>query len=282
MAHPFKAFPAPNPQTKSAFETKTSAINVAPSSKTRYNIKEVKEDALWLSKEARIDEVSALRIVLVECQDRPSAQLLGQLSNEEVVSIQEAARISQLATALLPQNENPSTIQEDFDSQLSRRIRILRTYLSERRNLLQCLNIICQKSLYPGPDGPDSDKGKDSANPLSWVQAVSQNVLQKTADRDKWIVEAISAIRVVAGNIDGGSGWFQADGGRDDLEREWAHNQITEISHTMEVIFQFVDSRSNICSSAVVIAWLEAMKQYGFFDQSPAVSCISIFYHSCD
>jgi nuclear pore complex protein Nup188 len=282
LAHPFKAFPAPNPQTKSAFETKTSAINVAPSSKTRYDIKEVKEDALWLSKEARIDEVSALRIVLVECQDRPSAQLLGQLSNEEVVSIQEAARISQLATALLPQNENPSTIQEDFDSQLSRRIRILRTYLSERRNLLQCLNIICQKSLYPGPDGPDSDKGKDQANPLSWVQAVSQNVLQKTADRDKWIVEAISAIRVVAGNIDGGSGWFQADGGRDDLEREWAHNQITEISHTMEVIFQFVDCRPNICSSAVVIAWLEAMKQYGFFDQSPAVSCISIFYHSCD
>ena len=220
--------------------------------------------------------------MLVECQDRPSAQLLGQLSNEEVVSIEEAIGITQAPTALLPRNENSDTIQEDFNSQDNRRVRILRTYLSERRNLFQCLNIICQKFLYSGPEGPDSGKEKDTARPLSWVQKLGQKVHQKTADQNHWVVEAISAIRVVAGNIDSGSGWFQADGGRDELEREWAHNQIMEISVTMEVIFQLVDSNPHICSSKVVIAWLEAVKQYGFFDQTPAVSRTSAIHYFCN
>lgn len=224
LAHPFKAFSTPNQQTKSAFETKTSAINVTPSSNTRYDIKEVKEDALWLSKEAEIDEVAALRIVVGECQDRPSAQLLGRLSNEELTSIQEATGTSQASTVLLSRDTDSETLQDDFESQESRRLRILRTYLSERRNLLQSLNIVCQKSFYPGPEGSGSGKGKDLEVPVSWVREIGKDVCQKIGDQDKWIVEALSAIGINVGNIDGGSGWFEADGGRQDmgeLFKEW-------------------------------------------------------------
>jgi nuclear pore complex protein Nup188 len=275
LAHPFKAFSAPNQQTKSAFETRTSAINVTPSSNTRYDIKEVKEDALWLSKEARIDEVSALRIVIVECQDRPSAQLLGRLSKEEVLSIQEAARINQASTVLLSGNANSGPIEDDFDSQESRRLRILRTHLSERRNIIQCLNIVCQRFFYHGSGAQGNGKGKETAEPVSWLLGVGQNILQKIGDQDKWIVEALSAIRVTAGNIDGGSGWFQANGGREDIEWDWIKTQIMEIAHTMEVIFQIVDVHPTLCSSTIVVAWLEAMEQYGFFDQFPTVRRLS-------
>ena len=271
LAHPFKAFSAPNQQTKSAFETRTSAINVTPSSNTRYDLKEVKEDALWLSKEARIDEVSALRIVIVECQDRPSTQLLGRISKEEVLKIQEAARTSQASTVLLSGTANSGPIEDDFDSQESRRLRILRTYLSERRNIIQCLNIACQTFFYLGLGAQGTGKAKETAEPVSCLRGVGQNILQKIGDQDKWIVEALSAIRVTAGNVDGGSGWFQTDGGREDIEREWINNQIMEITHTMEVIFQFVDVHPTLCSSTIVVAWLETMEQYGFFDQFPTV-----------
>ena len=159
-----------------------------------------------------------------ECQDRPSAQLLGRLSNEELASIQEAAGTGQGSTALLSRHTDSEAIRDDFDSQESRRLRILRTYLSERRNLLQCLNIVCQKSFYPGVEGSGSGKGEDPELPASWVREIGKSVGQKIGDQDKWIVEALSAIGINVRNIDGGSGWFEADGGRQDigeLFEEW-------------------------------------------------------------
>lgn len=210
LAHPSKAFPAPSQQSKAAFETKTSAINVTPSSNTRYNIKEVKEDAIWLSNEARIDEVTALRIVLEECQDRSSAQLLGRFSNEELASIREAAGATQASTALLSDSD---AIQEDFDCPKSRRQRILSTYLSARRNILQCLNVVFQKTLYSGPEASGGRKGKDPQAPESWVQRIGNNLVRAMGDQDRWIVEAISTIAVHATNLGSGSGWLKQDGG---------------------------------------------------------------------
>ena len=219
LAHPFKAFQAPSPQTRATFETKTSAINVTPSSDTRYNIKEVKGDALWLSNEAKIDEITALRIVVEECQDRPTTQLLGRLSNEELASIQEAAGTVQASTASLLDS---NAIQEDFDLSKSRQQRILSKYLSERRHLLQCLNIVCQKTLYSTPEAPRDPKGKAPQVSESWVQVMGGKVLSAMGDQDRWIVEAISAIEINAGNLSSGSGWFKEDGGCQDIgELSW-------------------------------------------------------------
>ena len=70
LARPFHPFSFTQSNTKAAFETKTAAINVAPTSNCEYDINKIKEDALWLSKEAQIDEVSALRIIVLEYQSR--------------------------------------------------------------------------------------------------------------------------------------------------------------------------------------------------------------------
>jgi nuclear pore complex protein Nup188 len=92
-------------------------------------------------------------------------------------------------------------------------------------------------------------------------------VSQRIGDQDKWIVEAMSAIEVNVGNIDSGSGWFKEDGGRQEIETEWLNNQITEISHTMEVIFQLIDVQPTLCSSTIVLAWLQLVERYNYFDQ---------------
>ena len=272
LAHPFKAFSAPNQQTKSAFETKTSAINVTPSSVTRYDIKEVKEDALWLSKEAKIDEVSALRIVIVECQGRPSGRLLEQFSNKEAERTYQAALPGQASTTLLPQIADPEAVRDEFNSQECRRLRIVRIYLSERRSLLQCLGRILQDFLYPSRDDSSIGKGKSTSELVSWVRGIGKTVWQKMGDHGEWVLEALFAIRTNIGHMEDSSKWFQTDVGRQEIEMEWIKNQIMEVSYTMEVIFQIVDSHPNPSSSTVIIAWLELMEQYGFFDQYPLVS----------
>jgi nuclear pore complex protein Nup188 len=51
----------------------------------------VKEDALWLSEKAQIDETAALRVAVEECQSRAAARLITLFSEEELASIRETA-----------------------------------------------------------------------------------------------------------------------------------------------------------------------------------------------
>jgi nuclear pore complex protein Nup188 len=267
LAHPFQAFPPPSQQTKNAFETRTSAINVTPSANARHDIKEVKEDALWLSSQANIDEVVALRIVLVECQDRPMAQLLGRLSNEELRSIQEAAGVSQPSMALLPDSDSA---QEDFHSQRNRQLRILKTYLSERRNLLLSLNIVVG-TLYDTSTGSESDKGKEIQAPESWMKAIATD-LYLTWEGEQWVSGALSAIAVDACKLESGCGWFKEEGGHKDIETAWVYNQLMELSYSLQILFQVIDLLDTILSSTATLAWLEFAKAFSYFDHCASVS----------
>jgi nuclear pore complex protein Nup188 len=266
LAHPYIAFHGPSQQTKAAFETKTSAINITPSPNTRYDIKQVKEDALWLSKEARIDELSALRIVVEEFQSRPYSQLLGRFSNEELVGIQDVIGVSQASVALLSQGTEMNTIQEDLDAQVTRRPRILRKYLSERRHLLQCVNLLTQSSLFDGPETYKDSKGKSLEVSPSWPAEIGNNLLRIGQALDQYLLESIEGIDQNIKNIDSGSGWYKDVGGREDLESEWINSQIVEATRTMEVIFMLLNGPF-VCTSKVIISWLQLLTKYEFFEQ---------------
>ena len=54
LSRPWKPFADPSPQEKSKFESKTAPISVTPTPNGHYNLDEIKEDTLWLSKEAHI------------------------------------------------------------------------------------------------------------------------------------------------------------------------------------------------------------------------------------
>ena len=254
------AFPTPTQQTKAAFETKTSAINVTPSS-TRFDIKEVKEDALWLSKEVTIDELAALRVVVVERQSRASAQLLGPFSIEEVSSLREAygndARISAGAS-------ESASISGDFDSQRSRRIRLLRIYLSERRNFWKCLELLIRYG------------------PTSSLHGISRGIPSKE------IMETVSQssecsipfIKTIRSNFESlvrpeGSGWLKAEGTSPDLEVERARSLVTEIIQAMEIVFCLVNLVSReMQPSKIVLEWFRMLSSFGYLAEVDMVSLI--------
>lgn len=103
----------PNASSKSAFDEKTLPINVTQSVNGKYNLEEMKKDALWLSKETDIEELEALRVTIVEWQDRAAAQLsLATASTKNAVSI-------------------------DFDNEEVRKDRLLCVYLEEKRSVLR-------------------------------------------------------------------------------------------------------------------------------------------------
>jgi nuclear pore complex protein Nup188 len=274
LSHPFNAFCPPSQERKAAFETKTSAINVTPSSSARYDIKEIKDDALWLSKEAAIDEVSALRVVVVECQSRTCAQLVDRFSSEELAGIQDAAGRNQsvLPVDLLSLGDDAKTVQAAFDTKNSRQLRILRTYLCERRSLLDCVKTLLQGFLYQRSDGYGSRQGKEPEQLSSRLVKIGEGLARVTArESEAFLLECIASIDANIRRINEGSGWYKEEGSREDVEIEWINNQISEITITMEIIFQSLDTSNFIASSRLVLAWVHMVTENGFFEAFTSV-----------
>ena len=277
LTSPFDAFAEPSAQTKAIFETRTSAINVTPSSNARYDVKEIKEDALWLSSTVKIDEVTALRVVVEECQSRASAQLLGSFSEEELASIREAAGnsryTSSVPVALLSQGADPEVIKEEFEAKDNRKQRILFTYLSERTYFLKCVERLLHAVFVSGANSEDG-KGRDTT---PWLAECGKAIIAKLEKKnvDDLLLRGTRYIETNIKNIEIGSGWFGEEGGRESVEMGWITNQITEATHTMEILWHFLTYVVECPSSQLALAWFKLQQTFGFFGSFSMVRTVT-------
>ncbi|CAG8961829.1 hypothetical protein HYFRA_00014005 [Hymenoscyphus fraxineus] len=268
LSHPFDESKA-TPQSKSLFETKTSAINVTPSSDARFDINQVKADAGWLSSVGGFDEVSALRIVVQECQARASAKLLGPFSEEELTSIRESAGDSKFSSpvtaTLLSRGADPVEIQAQFDTEDNRRQRILSIYLSERRYFLKCLErLLHAVSKKNAHDEGEAGKGKQTAVAHTWLEACGRDILAAMGPTEAFFLLCLNAIEKNVRNIGAGSGWY--DGARPEIEADWVRTQLTEATHTLELLAQMIFSDAQFPTSQLTLGWFRLLQSCEFFN----------------
>ena len=83
------AFNNKSSASTSRYTSATAAIKVTPSTDKHYDISQIKTDTEWLSKELELNEVQALRVVLLEWQNRPKLHLLAGYSEAEVASLRD-------------------------------------------------------------------------------------------------------------------------------------------------------------------------------------------------
>ncbi|KAI9812889.1 MAG: hypothetical protein M1827_004407 [Pycnora praestabilis] len=283
LNRPFDPYPTATSQTKSSFETRTAAINVTPSAHGQYDINQIKEDSLWLSQQARISEVSALRIVVLEWQTRPAAQLLNGFSEEEVNSVLDAAGSASLGSSVfLPRSsilplpgaaQAAASIGPDLPT--GRRLRLLNLYLSERRYLLKVSELFVSAGLYEEASNQEPQgSGKRKEKKVStWVQDIGTLICHwYTSGGDpgtgssRYLCDCITALQRSVDALEKGSGWLDEEGGRAEFEDSWGKNQIVEMIHIMQLMFFVLDSSRVITSSAVVLAWFRFMITYSFFN----------------
>ena len=269
LVRPFNCFSPPSSQTKAAFETRTAAINVTPAKQSNYNIDEIKADALWLSQQVNIDEVSALRIVLLEWQSRPADQLLSGFTDEEAISLQEATGETSLASSLFLPTASiqlaPSRSQKSdhaaFKSLDRRRLRILAYYLSERRYILKVSEALVHDGLLEGQASP------------TWTELVGKTIINArssqsnaAASRKEFAVECVEALQNRVEALEKGSGCFNDDP-RPEVEADWSQNMVLELVHILQLIFLVIQNADRIPTSSVVLAWLRFATKYAFFDR---------------
>ncbi|KAK3380351.1 nucleoporin subcomplex protein binding to Pom34-domain-containing protein [Lasiosphaeria ovina] len=260
---PSAVFEPPTAKSKTDFETKTAAINVIPAPNDRFTIGVIKEDALWLSENVNINEVAALRIVAIEFQVRAQSHLTGPLSSQDVVNIQEAAGVTdaQASSILAILNVSAATDAEatwaDFETQTSRRRRLLTTYLSERRSFLGAADSLASFLLHSrsAAKGPEVDELRR----IVAKAAFNFDELNSQPDVSLAPFEALvpSYLAILGHSIarsQTGPGNVTRPVLTEQIEVDWLRTCLTEAVHAMSLVFQILDLAGAVFATPDLVA----------------------------
>ncbi|KAF2816899.1 uncharacterized protein BDZ99DRAFT_492828 [Mytilinidion resinicola] len=289
LSHPLAPYKGPSSGAKGKFETETAAINVTPSPNGHYKIDEIKEDALWLSGVAQIDEVSALRTVVLEWQIRPTLQLLNGFTEEEAISVQDAAGSSNLGASTFwanssilaaPVGANAQSASL-FNSREQRQLRLLDLHLSEKAHILRVSQIlICRaapedlRSIKHTQQRSSSGK---TTSKRTWVEEVGETILQlqrkareSASPQQDPLIAYVDAIQSRMEAMGQGSKWEIPESIQPTAEEKWNTYQVVEIVHILHLLFIHVDIfTENLPTGDAALKWFRFMDTWSFFAQIP-------------
>ncbi|CAM1502966.1 Fc.00g077420.m01.CDS01 [Cosmosporella sp. VM-42] len=266
LKEPVSTFAPPNEGSKKDFETKTAPINVPSGPDSRFDIETIKKDAEWLSKNAKINLVAALRVVVVEHQSRSSRHLTGPLSTQDATNLQEAAGLNNgqgsafvsdlgVASAL-----DAEEIWAEFEKPESRQRRLFDTYLAERRYFMMAAEYALSIMLY--------ERLPTFANVNVDLAATYRLKLPSREDAEPLLPAYFQVLISSMRSIESGlravtdESWVT-----EDVEVDYFRTLLTETVHALSIAFQVIDSfEGDFAPSSAVNQWFSLMDIYGFFD----------------
>ncbi|KAL8952756.1 MAG: hypothetical protein Q9222_001341 [Ikaeria aurantiellina] len=272
--------PTPSTQSKSTFETKTSAVHVVPSTQGRYDIKQIQRDTLWLSDQTQIDEVTALRLVILEQQTQPVAQLQETSQAGDVSFIggssvgsrfQPAFAASQ--SVLLSKTSPDDIVTRSFEEDdVTRRSRLFSLYLAERQHRLKACKYLVVAALYQSENG-ESRQTQHSKSVPRWAEDLGYEILTAwgiagtSQPSDKNVAKrGIDALRSRINGLETGSGIFREQGPQESLEATWCECQILEMVVILEILLVIFLVLDNPPPPSSVTSWFRLMNDYGFLE----------------
>ncbi|KAJ5091537.1 hypothetical protein NUU61_006407 [Penicillium alfredii] len=276
LSQSLNPFSPPSAKTKSEFESKTAAIHVETNTQSSFDLKEIKADTLWLSQKAGIDEITALRIAVLEWQNRPATRLTTNFSGEEATSLQSAAGTENLRVSLAGPNlasilkqtareENVST----FDTETNRRLRLRNIYLSERSHIVKTFRKLLALSLHDDISSrPTLSRGRGSDCKIA-LYKLGATIFSKKSTGDglsQFLQECIISIRSRLSDLEGDGGWLGAAESNEETEDIWRTTLVEEIVHILQIMFHQLQASADIPSADLLLSWLRLMADYSFLE----------------
>lgn len=275
LKNPSLVFGPPSPQSKATLETKTAAINATPTPTDKYDIKTIKEDALWLSKNGSVNEVDALRIVVVEQLSRCSSHLTGPLSSQDVLNIQEAAGVSSAQASTIfgamdvSAAPDAETIWAEFEKEESRRARLIATLLSEQRSFMASSDAFATFILHRSPPfrGPEATALRGDILRAAFASQDGERV--GTGSLESLVTAYIKVLPRCLGGYETISEKMEESYAGADLAVAALAAGLAQATHAMSVVFQMLDQSSHIFAAPEIVSqWFQ------FLDDSRFLSTI--------
>ncbi|KAL6711483.1 hypothetical protein ACN47E_004417 [Coniothyrium glycines] len=283
LSRPWKPFPEPSSQERAKFDSKTAPVNVTPAQNGHYDIEEIKANSLWLSRQAHISEYAALQLVVEEWQGRPTAQLLSGLTEEEALSVQEAAGIASLgASTFMPNSSILTTPRSSQNTTITaehqRRLRIIDVYHST----CACILRVSQLLISWGSASQLRSQtiyGKDYATPgAGWIEKIGQTVIEqqnggaKIPSGSKALEQCLLAVQKRCDNL-GAYAWDVDESISEAASERWVVAQTSELLHTLHLALIHADLvTKGFVQAATIEDWLQTLSSQGFFRDFSAVT----------
>lgn len=276
LANALSPYSSPSSKSKSTFETKISAINNISPNDTSYDIQEIQDDSLWLSKTVSIDELSALRIVVLEWQTRSARNLLKGASSEHtanpIQSLVLDARSSLLSNSSQKEAEGSESIRDKRRKQTA----LLRLYMSERVFLLKTseyllAGLLCKAKLtkvHVGSLHQETDS--------TWLDEVGEAIYfsWKAGDshpgktkRPGIVITIVDAIRSRIDDFFQGCKWPGIEDLSEDVSGLWAQNRIVETIHVVQIMLWLLQLSDRGTETEHVVAWFRLMDETSLFEK---------------
>ena len=234
---------------------------------------------MWLSKEVGIDELSSLRIVVLEWQARPAVQILQESTDSQLDNLARNDTLQKATCGTKPLGGGDT--DSNSDSRV-RHSRILQFYISERQYILKVAGFVVFQTVCKGSSerkGKSVLSDEGSSDDFSWLDPTGTTIihswlLDKTGRRVKsnWLITATAALQSRLEALRDGSGWFKDSGGDKEIEVAWTENQPIEMIHIMQLMFILIQSNPDIPRSDVVLEWFRFMYRCSFLEHLQLVS----------
>lgn len=279
ITNPFSPFSIASQTTKADFETKTAEIHVT-GSQSSFNLDEIKQDALWLSNQCGIDEISALRIVILEWQGRSEDELLTSFSEEEITSLQDSIGITGLSgsgssasvvEALERCRGGLQTQSSGLSAQEIRRLKIFLIFLFEKQHILKTahtlLSVALRHAIPTSCDNPSLIRGKGMGTTFeNFWRSVFGLDLTKDQEPSISITGCIDSFKALIKDLSEGSGWPIASDSKPLIESAWQANKLEEVVQVLQIMFLHLQVSPTIPSDEIILTWLQFMLDYSFLE----------------
>lgn len=222
-----------------------------------------------MSKNAKVNLVAALRVVVIELQSRSTRHLLGAFSSQDAANLQEAAGLRESQSAAFLANLGATAARDadlvamDFERNNSRRQRLFDILLEERRSFMMAMDYTSTLKLYGRY--PFYVEGEDKLAEKYGFKH-SGNLKDEI---DQLLPAYLKVVTNSTSSIEGGIASITDDSmlTTESVEIDYLRTLLTETVHAMSAIYQLVDSLENHFPQATIVnQWFSLMEVYSFFD----------------
>ncbi|KAF2483995.1 nucleoporin subcomplex protein binding to Pom34-domain-containing protein [Neohortaea acidophila] len=260
-------FLPPSQKSKGEFETKTAPINVAQSTNGDYNLEELKKDALWLSDQLKVDELVALRLVILEWQSRAEDSLQKDDGGKADTLVPASSRLGASLFASTMRSTVPSS---DPGAEETRHTREMRLYLEEKSYLLQTSTLLVERF---GVRNRDAKTGTTWLDSLSEKVAQEHSSVQSAADNSIFFTACIEAVNGLVEELSDASRWPQSFQQDDDLQLLFGTSTVRNLVTTLRLLLARLHVLDGVLSHTAVSSWFKLMGRVNFFqDLAPSAA----------
>ncbi|EXJ65864.1 uncharacterized protein A1O5_11105 [Cladophialophora psammophila CBS 110553] len=250
----FPSFPQPSASSKNAFDSQVLAIPA--SSDGHYSRDELKEDALWLSKQVKLEEQEALRLTILEWQYRSESRLREGFCQAEVASLRDALGSDFVDRNFRGRGASLARDEALIDSRNAHRARLIRRHLGQQVLLLRLGKELWDVSLLP--DLGETSPSRPQRTFAKILRRGRYGLAEDIANGVKYIREQLQTLESVRS--------WELDEPELSLLRDVGDTcSLQMISLVLEILLVRLRSSDEMPSSESVLLWLQLMSSVGFF-----------------